>query len=136
MTRGGGALQVLRAVGLYYIAMFVVGFGLGTVRTLLLEPRMSRFHAVLIEFPVILAAAWPVAGWCARRAGLGPEIGPRAAAAGLWFLLFLISETLLGHFMRGWELADTLSRFATPDVALGLIGFAFAALFLLWSGRT
>jgi hypothetical protein len=61
---------VLRAteVGAFYaIIIFVIGFILGTIRVLLLAPRLGKTTAVIIEAPIMLAASWFVCRWCVDR---------------------------------------------------------------------
>ena len=41
---------------------------LGTVRVLVLAPRLRATEAVLLELPVMLAASWVVSGWLIRLA--------------------------------------------------------------------
>ncbi len=40
----------------YFAVIFGLGFLLGTVRTLLLEPRIGALPAVALELPVMLGA--------------------------------------------------------------------------------
>jgi hypothetical protein len=44
------------AAALYFMLVFTVGFALGPVRAFLLEPRLGRTLATLIETPFLLAA--------------------------------------------------------------------------------
>jgi hypothetical protein len=50
--------QATKAGALYAIIIFVVGFILGTIRVLLLAPRLGETTAVIIEAPIMLAASW------------------------------------------------------------------------------
>jgi hypothetical protein len=52
---------VLRAGVLYFTIIFVIGFALGTIRVLLLVPRLGAVTSELIELPIILTAAWTCA---------------------------------------------------------------------------
>src|SRR5260370_35001024 len=63
-------VQALRGpeVGaVYAIIVFLIGFILGTIRVLLLAPRLGETIAVIVEAPVILAASWFVCRWCVDR---------------------------------------------------------------------
>ena len=63
-------VQVFQATGagaLYAIIVFVIGFILGTIRVLLVAPRLGETIAVIIEAPVILTASWFVCRWCVKR---------------------------------------------------------------------
>jgi hypothetical protein len=55
------------AGALYAIIVFLIGFILGTIRVLLLAPRLGETTAVLVEAPMILAASWFVCRWWADR---------------------------------------------------------------------
>jgi hypothetical protein len=50
------------AGALYALLVFLIGFILGTIRVLLIAPRLGETIAVLLETPVILGASF---GWCA-----------------------------------------------------------------------
>jgi hypothetical protein len=56
--------QATKAGALYAIVVFSIGFILGTIRILLLAPRLGETAAVIVEVPIILAASWPVCRWC------------------------------------------------------------------------
>ncbi|TIQ73239.1 MAG: hypothetical protein E5X64_39685, partial [Mesorhizobium sp.] len=66
--------RALTAGAVYFAAIFAVGFGLGVVRTMLLEPALGPVLAVGVELPVILATAWAIcrrilARWPMRLTG-------------------------------------------------------------------
>ena len=66
-TTKGGAL--------YAIIVFVIGFIFGTIRVLLLVPRLGETNAVIVEAPIILAASWfvlPLVRGSARCRANGP----------------------------------------------------------------
>ena len=49
-------MQVVKAGVLYFALVFGVGFVLGTIRTLLVVPRVGTRKAELMEMPIMLAA--------------------------------------------------------------------------------
>ena len=51
------------AGALYAIIVFVIGFILGTIRVLLLAPRLGETMAVSLEVAFILTASWVVCRW-------------------------------------------------------------------------
>jgi len=61
---GLGDVLFIEAGALYAIIVFVIGFILGTMRLLLLVPRLGATTAVIFESPVMLAASWFVCRWC------------------------------------------------------------------------
>ena len=60
-------LRATEAGALYAIIVFVIGFNLGTMRLLLLVPRLGETTAVIFEAPIMLAASWFVCRWCVDR---------------------------------------------------------------------
>lgn len=48
----------LRAGIVYGSSMFVTGFVCGTVRVLLLEPKLEPLVAVCLEFPIMMRLSW------------------------------------------------------------------------------
>jgi hypothetical protein len=59
--------SVLKAGAVYFTIVFAVGFLLGTVRVLVLVPRVGETAAVMIELPIILAASWITCRWLIAR---------------------------------------------------------------------
>jgi hypothetical protein len=59
--------RTITAGALYAIIVFVSGFILGTIRVLLIAPRLGETLAVIVEAPLILVASWFVC----RRAWSG-----------------------------------------------------------------
>jgi len=73
-SRLGAFLQVLRAAVTYWAVVFGTGFVLGTIRALLVVPRLGERAAELIESPLMLMATILTARWIIRRfpAGSAP----------------------------------------------------------------
>jgi hypothetical protein len=61
--------------------VFFVGFILGTVRVLLIAPRLGETAAVLLETPVMLVASWFVCRWYVKRLGTARRIRPQSNSA-------------------------------------------------------
>lgn len=125
------APRILIATGLYFLVGLTLGFALGSVRGLVLEPLVGPTIATALELPVILTLLWIACGWCVRVAQLPEGPWPRLAMGALWFLLFLAAEFAIGALVRGWSPARTLSHMRTVPGLMGLVGFALAALFPL-----
>ncbi len=60
-------MQVVKAGVLYFALVFGVGFVLGTIRTLLVVPRVGTRKAELMEMPIMLAATIVAARWTVLR---------------------------------------------------------------------
>jgi hypothetical protein len=115
---------MIGAGALYFAAVFALGFVLGTIRTLFLEPWLGPVGAVLAESVPMLAAMWLAAPWAARLFDLPPLPVPRLVMGGVALLLLVVAETGLDTLMRGRVL--WAERLRTPD---GLIGLALMAAF-------
>ncbi len=114
------------AAALYFAIMFGLGFLLGPVRVLLLEPRIGAAGAVLVEAVPMIAAMTVAAPWAARRFGVAPAIGPRLGMGLAALVLLMLAETILDILMRGrvmWA-----ERLGSAD---GLIGYALLLVFAL-----
>jgi hypothetical protein len=110
---------MLSAAIRYVALIFLLGFVLGTIRTLVIMPRTGATAAVLIELPFMLAASWLLANRIVRRARLSPA---RALAMGaLAFVLLMIAEALLALALGNQDLG---AWFAGLFRAPGWIGLA------------
>jgi hypothetical protein len=69
------------AGAVYALIVFLIGFSFGTIRVLLLAPRLGETAAVILETPVILAASWFVCRWCVDRVGVPRAVPVRSAMA-------------------------------------------------------
>jgi len=109
----------LAAASRYLALVFSLGFVLGPIRVLLLEPRLGAAGAVLLEALPMLAAMFLAARWSLRRApGASPAATGLAALAGL-----LVLETLLAAALA------RPSPFALPADAAAAIGLALKLAF-------
>jgi hypothetical protein len=62
--------RAIEAGALYAITVFLIGFILGSMRILLVAPRLGETTAVIFEAPTMLAVSWFVCCWCVDR-GIG-----------------------------------------------------------------
>ena len=120
-------MRLVAAALLYFLGVFGVGFLLGPVRVLLLEPRIGTFAAVLIEAPLLLAAIVIAARFVPALTGVAPAHGPLLAVGGLALMLQQIADVTVGVMMRGLGPNEQLARFATPE------GVVYAALLLAFA---
>jgi phosphoglycerol transferase MdoB-like AlkP superfamily enzyme len=112
--------------------IFGVGFALGVPRTLLVEPALGPWPALLIELPLMLFASYLVVRWLigSRRVPTGP---PRLVFAIVAFCLLMLAELLFAMALRGWSGASFFQKFTTPIGFVGLLGqiaFALMPLFV------
>ena len=113
----------------YFAVVFAAGFALGTIRVLLLLPRMSELAAVVLETPIILAVCWFVSGWAMRRFAAHWSSGDALLMGSVAFLLLMLAEIVLSLTVFDTTLAGYFGRLAT---AAGLIGLAGQLLFGLF----
>lgn len=117
-----GAAASVKAGVAYFALLFAVGFGLGTVRTLVLAPRLGALGAVLIELPVILAISWAICRWLVMRFAVGPAWSERLLMGIVAFVLLLLAELILSVAAFGGTAAGFVAAFGTSAGAAGLAG--------------
>jgi hypothetical protein len=124
-------MRVLKASLLYFISVFGVGFVLGTVRVLLVVPRLGARWAELLELPLMLVASVYFARLVVRR--FGPFASSRCLVIGIIALALLLATELgLTVLVQGQTLPQYLaSRDAVSGVAYLLSLAAFALMPLL-----
>ncbi len=117
----------LRAAVPYFLAVFAVGFVLGTLRVLVLAPALGAVAAVALEVPLMLVVAWYASRWAVARHRVPAREGPRLAMGGFAFALLMAAELMLGVWGFGQSLAGILAGYVMPEGMLGLAGqVAFA----------
>lgn len=90
--------------GLVYFAIaFGAGFIFGTIRIVLLLPRLSERAAELLEAPVMLIVIVVTARWVVRRFALNRPITHKLAAGLFALVLMLLME--FGFVLRLRELS-------------------------------
>lgn len=122
---------VLRAGALYFVIVFGAGFILGTIRTLLIVPRVGVRMAELTEMPIMLVVSFLAARFVIRRLGVPPIPTSRLAMG-----FVALGLTVAVEF--GWRLVAAVFGFfaaARDPVAatafyLALAVFAFMPLFV------
>jgi hypothetical protein len=129
---------MFRAIGsagaLYAIIVFLIGFILGTIRVLLLVPRLGETTAVLVEAPVMLAASWFVCRWCVDRLYVRRTVLARSLMGLVAFAVLMSAEVGLGAVL-GRSIADQLATYGSLAGALGLAAqviFAILPVIQIW----
>lgn len=115
-----GCRAALRLGTQYFLIVFAIGFVLGTIRTLWVAPSIGEAGAVLVELPVILAAAWWVCGSLLRQTPL--QASAAAVMGALALMLLLLAEAALSVAAFGRSPLEHLALYAEPAHILGLIG--------------
>jgi hypothetical protein len=125
--------QATKAGALYAIVVFSIGFTLGTIRVLLLAPRLGETTAVIIEAPIMLAASWPVCRWCLQRLDVRRTVPVRSWMGLVAFLVLMSAEVCMGAVF-GRSLGDQLASYGSPSGAIGLAAQVIFAVFPVIQG--
>jgi len=126
----------LIAGSVYFGVLFALGFALGTVRVLMVAPRIGELAATAAEAPVMLLASWLACGWIVRRWSVPYRLSDRTVM-GAWFLgLLLAAELLLGLTLFGRTAAEQWAALTSPAGLLGLAAQLAVALFPMASRYT
>jgi hypothetical protein len=84
--------SVEAAIG-YFAVVFGMGFLLGTLRVLLIAPRLGEELAVVVELPVMLTVSWLACGRIIDWLSVPAVLAQRFAMGGLAFVLWMAAET-------------------------------------------
>ena len=128
-------MSALKAGGAYFASAFALGFMLGTLRVLLIEPRLGALVAVLAETPFMLAASWIFCRLWIRRFKVAAAARARLVMGASAFCFLLAAEMLLGRYGWGRPVGDILAAYATPAGAAGLAAQVLFGLFPLVQRR-
>jgi hypothetical protein len=104
-----------------WAAVFAAGFALGTLRVLLLVPRLGELGAVALELPVILTISWFAIRWVMRRHDIS-SIAGRAITGAVAFGLLMVAEVALEILAFGGSLISFLEKFGSGAGLLGFVG--------------
>ena len=128
----GGALALVIAGAVYFVAVFLTGFIFGVTRTLFVAPQIGETRAVLLECPLMLIASWMVSRWSARRFKIPPVLRLRASMGGIAFSFLIAAEYVTARlfFHRSWLefLANNLTFAGSVGLAAQVAFGIFPAL--------
>ncbi len=135
---GSSLGRTMVAAVVYFAIVFVIAFGLGTIRVLQVVPRLGEIKAVLIEAPVLLAISWLVVGWTIRRFSVPTRPGLRAVMGIIAFALLIVAEAGLAVGLFGRSINQFVAAYGAIPGAIGLaaqLGFAAMPLLRLRLGE-
>ena len=123
------AMRSLGAGACYFLLVYAMGWVLGPIRSLWIEPWLGRVTGLLVEAPLLLAASAFAANAVTRIFAV-PARWRERAAVGLTALALLLSAETVGEIMlRGVPLSGLLDGLRTGSGALSLAVFLlFAAM--------
>jgi hypothetical protein len=103
-----------------FAIVFAIGFVLGTIRTLLLVPRVGPLVAVAIELPFMIAASWHACRFVLRRYRVSAAAPQRLLMGAVALLLLLAAELAISVTLGGLSAAQHFALYARPEHQLGL----------------
>ena len=120
-------MQILTSACLYFAIVFGVGFLLGPIRVVWLEPWLGTTFAVAIEAPFLLAAMIFAARRVPKWIGLNATLGSLAAIGVGALALQQIADFAVALGLRHMTMAEQFAYLATPAgliYAAALVAFA------------
>ena len=121
---------IIQAAISYFAIVFVAGFVLGTIRTLIIAPQTGELTAVAMELPLMIAISWWACGVVVHRLKPASEVPSRLAIGLIALALLLVAEVAVSLGL-GLTLRQHVALYATTPVQLGLFGQLLFALFPL-----
>lgn len=119
----------LRAGAAYFAVIFAAGFVLGTVRVLVLLPRLGETAAVVLEIPAMLALSWVAARVLVAHFAVAPRLGPRLVMGGVAFGLLMLGEAGVSVLGFGRGPGEHFRQYRELPALTGLAGqVAFALI--------
>jgi hypothetical protein len=122
---------VIAAGVTYFGIVFAVGFLLGALRVLLLEPFLGDWGALLLEIPVMLALSWKTCQWSLEKLHVPPRVTSRAAMGTIAFLLLMAAELAISVVGFQRSVAEHVAMFQHAPTIVGLMAQVLFSLFPL-----
>jgi len=113
----------------YFGVVFAAGFALGTLRVLVLAPRLGESASVLLELPIILAVSWVVCRRLVTRIAVPKAPSARLAMGGIALGALLVAEAGVSVLGFGRTLSAHLEQYRQLPALIGLAGQVAFALF-------
>lgn len=121
---------IIQAAISYFVIVFVAGFVLGTIRTLIVAPQTNELVGVAIELPIMIAISWWACGVVVKRLKPASEVPSRLAVGLIALGLLLVAEAVVSMSL-GLTFRQHMALYATTPVQLGLFGQLLFGLFPL-----
>ena len=125
--------RTTEAGALYAVIVLFIGFVFGTIRVLLLVPRLGETTAVIVEAPIMLNASWFVCRWCVDRLSVRRTVPARSLMGFVAFVVLMSAEVGLGAVF-GRSIADQLAAYGSLAGAIGLGAQMIFAVFPVIQG--
>lgn len=122
-------MKFATAVALYFLIVFGVGFLVGPVRVLYVEPRVGATVAVMLETPALLVAMLVGARLATRWSGVARDGATLLAVGFAALVLQQIADIGVGIALRGVTITGYFDQFATaPGMIYGALLIVFVAM--------
>jgi hypothetical protein len=127
--------RALVAATAYFLALFALGFVLGTIRVVFVVPRFGQLAGTFAEVPIMLTAAYVICRWTLRQWRVTRTTAIRWIMVP-WFLVLLFAfEALLGLILFGRTLSEQWAALLTLAGLVGLFAQIIAALLPAFVGK-
>lgn len=111
----------LQAGLIYFLGIFALGFVLGTIRTIIIIPRIGALAGVLLEIPIMLLASWFFCRRLITRFSIARETKYLFMVGGSAFFWLMIAEVFVSVFVFKQPWSEYLENLKTISGALGLL---------------
>ena len=128
-TRGSGPIDWRAAswAGIAYtVGVFAFAFAVGTIRVMLVAPRLGTLLAVVLEAPIVLAVSWRISLWCTRRFSVSRDSRARILMGAVAFSVLMLLELGFSVLAFGETLDQYFAKYASTP---GVIGLAMQVCF-------
>ena len=120
-------LRAAAAGGAYFALAFAAGFLLGSIRVLIIIPRIGEAAAVGLELPIMLALSWIVCRRLIARFDVAAMLTPRLVMGGLAFGILMLAEIGVSTLVLGRTVSEHFEQYRKLLALLGLaMQIAFA----------
>lgn len=127
----------IRVGFLYFVAVFAIGFLLGTLRVLVLIPRLGELVSTFIELPILLSAAWLISDFLTTRFNVPYQWWVRLNMGIVAFGILMAAELGLSVWLFGSTVQEHFAAYQSLPKTIGLAGQAvFALIPLLQMGKS
>lgn len=112
-------LRTVLAGAVYFAAVFLLGWGVGVFREMVIAPRITSDLAIVVETPFMAWAAFYLARYSARWLYVPPSAAARLVMGSVALVLLLLAEDSLARALRDrsvfeqWGLYGYLAAAAT-----------------------
>ena len=119
-------IRCIWAGAVYTLSTYLIAFGVGAIRVLLVAPRVGPIIAVSLEAPVVLLASWWLSRWSIRKFDVNNELTLRLLMGAFSFTMLVLLEAGVSVFVFGRPLAEQATGF---ESVAGFIGLATQVCF-------